>query len=248
MDITVNQSNQPVVPAIVKRELSWLSHHLILVGVIILVLFGGVYEVENLMEKHDKAREQASAQALQLVVAQVKTLENHMATNDAASAQREAQYNATIQTLSAAIAARDKALQQQIQKNATLTAQQAAARLAEQYKVDVASAQAEADKVLIDLPLARSIVTTFDQNVSCQANLTDTETQLTAEQGKNVDLKQQVSDRDSVISGKNEELGKQKKNYEDQISTLKDNARKGKLKWFGIGFVTGYIVGKTHIL
>jgi len=248
MDTPVSQSNQPVVPAIVKRELSWLSHHLILVGVIILVLFGGVYEVENLMEKHDKAREQASAQALQLVVAQVKTLEDHMATNDAASAQREAQYNATIQTLSVAIAARDKALQQQIQKNATLTAQQAAARLVEQYKVDVASAQAEADKVLIDLPLARSIVTTFDQNVSCQANLTDTKTQLTAEQGKNVDLKQQVSDRDGVINGKNDELSKQKKNYDDQITVLKADARKKKLKWFTIGFISGYIVGKTHIL
>jgi len=120
--------------------------------------------------------------------------------------------------------------------------------LVEQYKVDVASAQAEADKVLIDLPLARSIVTTFDQNISCQANLTDTKAQLTAEQGKNADLKQQVSDRDGVINGKNDELSKQKKNYDDQITVLKADARKKKLKWFTIGFISGYIVGKTHIL
>ena len=237
----------PAVPSFVKRDISWLTHHLILVTIIVAVLFGGVYGVENLIEKHDKVREAQSAAQLQLVVAQVKTLETNMAAHDEQTAQREAQYNTTINTLILAQAAREKALQQQIQKNATLTAQQAAARLTEQYKVDVASAQAEADKVMIDLPLARSIVTTFDQNVACQANLVDTRSQVAAEQGKNADLKQQVSDRDAVIAGKNDELGKQKKNYDDQIKTLNDGARKGKLKWFGIGFVTGYIAGKAKL-
>jgi hypothetical protein len=239
-------SSSPVVPSLLKRDLSWITHHLILVSVLIAVLFVGVYEIENLMEKHDKAREAASAQTLQLIVEQVKMLETHMATNDAAAAQREAQYNATIQALTTAMAARDKQLQQQIQKNATLTAQQAAARLAEQYKVDSAEVQAQNNTVVADLPVARQFVTTFDQNVACQLNLTDTRSQLGAEQGKNKDLAQKVSDRDGVIAGKNDELGKQKKDYENQITVLKDDARKGKLKWFGIGFVTGYIAGRVQ--
>lgn len=243
----MSSTPNPIVPAAgLKRDLSWLTHHIILVGIIVLVLFSGVYEVENLMEKHDKAREAASAASLQLVVSQVKALEDHMVTNDAAAAQREAQYQAIISQQMTVIATTNKNLQSQIQKNATLTAQQAAARLAEQYKVDASQVQASGDTIIASLPLTRQFVDTFDKNVACQTNLTATTTQLTAEQGINKDLTQKVSDRDGVITGKNDELGKQKKNYDDQITVLKADARKGKLKWFGIGFVTGYIAAKAE--
>lgn len=224
---------------VVKKELSWIAHHLILVAALIVVLFVGVWGVESLIEKHDEKKAQQANIALQVVVDQVKKLEEHQATNDAAVAQREAARDALIQSLVATIARRDAALDQQIKKNATLTAQQAAARLSEQYKAQPGQIVASGDTVIADLPLARSFVNTYDQLVACTANYSDTQKQLTAEQARTTDLKTQVTDRDATIAGKNEELVKQKGKYEADIVVLNAKARKGKLKWFATGFVLG---------
>jgi len=234
--------NLPIVTnaeVVVKKELSWIAHHLILVGVLIGVLFLGVWEVESLIEKHDEKKAQQANIALQVVVDQVKKLEEHQATNDAAVAQREAARDALIQSLVATIARRDASLDQQIKKNATLTAQQAAARLSEQYKAQPGEIVASGNTVVADLPLARSFVNTYDQLVACSANYSDTQKQLTAEQARTADLKTQVVDRDATITGKNEELVKQKGSYEAEIKVIKAKARKSKLKWYGAGVVTG---------
>ncbi len=234
--------NAPIVTdaqTIVKKELSWIAHHLILVGVLIVTLFVGVYCVETLIEKHDEKKAQQANVALQVVVDQVKKLEDHQAQNDVAVAQREAARDALIQSLVATIAKRDATLNQQIQKNATLTAQQAAARLSEQYKAQPGEVTASGDTIIADLPIARSFVNTFDQLTACTANYSDTQKQLATEQARTADLKTQVSDRDATIVGKNTELGKQKDKYEADIKVLNDKARKGKLKWFATGFVLG---------
>src|SRR5258708_34759321 len=95
---------------VVKKELLWLAHHLILVGVLVAVLFLGVWEVESLIEKHDEKKAQQANTALQVVVDQVKKLEDHQAQNDVAVAQREAARDTLIKSLVATIANRDAAL------------------------------------------------------------------------------------------------------------------------------------------
>ncbi len=197
----------------VKKELSWIAHHLILVGILLVTLFLGVYGVETLIEKHDEKKAQQANVALQVVVDQVKKLEDHQAQNDAAVAQREAARDVLIQSLVATIARRDAALDQQIKKNATLTAQQAAARLSDQYKAQPGEITANGDTVIADLPLARSFVNTFDQLAACTANYSDTQKQLATEQARTADLKTQVVDRDNTIKGKDEELVKQNGKY-----------------------------------
>lgn len=229
------------VETVVKKELSWVTHHLILVGVLIGVLFAGVYGVEALIEKHDAEKAQQANIALQVVVDQVKKLEQHQADNDAAVAQREAARDALIQSLVATIAKRDASLQVQIQKNATLTAQQAAARISEQYKTQPGEVVASGDNVLVTLPIARTIVNTFDQLTACAANYSDLQKQLGVEQARTTDLKSQIADRDGTIVGKNTELDKQKSKYEADIALLKAQARKSKLKWFGAGVVVGFV-------
>lgn len=231
---------------VVKKELSWIAHHLILVGVLVAVLFAGVYGVQTLIERHDEKKAQQASVALQVVVDQVKKLEDHQAQTDAQVAQRETARDALIKSLVATIANRDAVLKQQIDKNATLTAQQAAARLSEQYKAQPGEVVASGDTVIADLPLTRSFVNTFDQFTACTANYLDTQKQLAVEQARTADLKTQVTDRDGVITGKNTELGKQKDKYEGDIKVLNDNARKSKLKWFAAGVVTG--TGLKYIL
>lgn len=232
---------------VVKKELSWIAHHLILVGVLVAVLFLGVYGVESLIEKHDEKKAQQANVALQVVVDQVKKLEDHQTQNDAAVAQREAVRDTLIQSLIATIARRDVALDQQIKKNATLTAQQAAARLSEQYKAQPGEIIASGDTIIADLPLTRSFVSTFDQLTVCTSNYLDTQKQLTVEQSRTADLKTQVFDRDATIVGKNAELVKQKDKYEADIKVLNAKARKSKLKWFFAGVIVGYI-GRATVL
>lgn len=234
------------VPPVIKKEVSWLTHHLILTSFLVVTLFGGVFGILSFIGQHDKARDAQNAAALQLVVSQVKSLQDTMASHDAAADARAAQFLSTIAQQNAVIAATNQALKEQLAKNATLTAEQAAARIADQYKANAGEVTASGGNVLVDLPISREIVSTFDQNKACQTNLSSTQTQLTAEQGINKDLTTKVSDRDGVIAGKTEELGKQKTFYEGQISTLKNDARKGKMKWFGIGFAAGYVYAKAQ--
>jgi len=101
---------------IVKKELSWIAHHLILVGVLVVVLFAGVYGVTAIIDKHDKERAQQANVAFQVVVDQVKRLEDHQTQNDAAVAQREAARDILIQTLAAAIKNRDAALMNKLKR------------------------------------------------------------------------------------------------------------------------------------
>jgi len=230
---------------VVKKDLSWLANHLILVGVLVAVLFFGVWEVQSLIEKHDEKKAQQANIALQVVVDQVKKLEDHQAQNDVAVAQREAARDALIQSLVATINARDKALADQIKKNATLTAQQAAARLSDQYKAQPGEVVANGDTVVADLPLARSFVNTFDQLTACTSNYVDTQKQLSAEQARTSDLKTQISDRDATIKGKDDELVKQKTADAADKKVAVDKEKK-KHKWYALGGIGLFEMAKFY--
>lgn len=219
---------------VVKKDLSWLANHLILTGTLVVVLFLGVWEVQNIIEKHDEKKAQQANTALQVVVDQVKRLEDHQAQNDVAIAQRDAARDAIEKALIATINARDKALSDQIQKNATLTAQQAAARLTEEYKAQPGEITASGDTVIADLPLARSFVNTFDQLNTCTLNYADEQKQLSQEQARTADLKTQVSDRDATIKGKDDELVKQKAADAADKKVAVDKEKK-KHKWYAVG-------------
>jgi hypothetical protein len=218
----------------IKKDISFLAHHLILTAVIVLVLFGGVWGVQNIIEKHDAAKAVQSQQALAAVVDQVKRLEQTQAQHDAEVAQRDAARDAREAQLIAAISSRDKALDDLIKKNATLTAQQAAARLTEQYKAAPGEVTANGDTVIADLPIARQFVDSFDSLQTCKANLTDANTQVAVEQSRVADLRTQVSDRDKTIDSKNDELKKQIKADADDKKLAVDKEKK-KHKWYAMG-------------
>jgi len=218
----------------VKKDISFLMHHLILTAVIVGVLFCGVWGVQNLIEKHDAKKAQESQQALAAVVDQVKRLEQTQAQHDAETAQRDAARDAREAQLISAISFRDKALDDLIKKNATLTAQQAAARLTEQYKAAPGEITANGDTVVSDLPISRQFVNTFDSLTTCKSDLTDAKTQTAIEQARVADLRTEVSDRDKTIAGKDEVLQKQIKADADEKKLAVDKEKK-KHKWYAVG-------------
>lgn len=75
---------------------------------------------------------------------------------------------------------------------------------------------------------------------------------LQDEENKNVNLQKEVDSGNALISqgkiavnGLQLELKDQEKSCETQLTVVKAEARKGKLKSFGIGFVTGFISGQV---
>ncbi len=221
-------------PETIKKDILWFAHHLILTGILVAVLFGGVWGVQNLIEKHDEKKAQQAHEELAIVVDQVKRLETTQAQHDAESAQRDAARDALLQVLVATIQKRDAALDDQIKKNASLTALQAAARLTDQYKAAPGEIVASGDTVVSNLPISRKFVNTFDSLIACKADLTDTKTQVAVEQARVTDLKVQVSDRDNTIAGKDLELVKQKEADATDKKIAVDKEKK-KHKWYAVG-------------
>lgn len=218
----------------VKKDVSWLTHHLILTGILVAVLFAGVWGVQNIIERHDEKKDAQAHADLAAVVDQVKRLQETQQQHDVEVAQREAARDAIEAQLIATIQQRDKVLDAQIKRNATLTAEQAAARLTEQYKAAPNEITAVGDTVIADLPVSRQLVGTFDSLVVCKADLTDTKTQVAVEQARVTDLRTQVSDRDKTIAGKDEILQKQiKADAEDKKIAV--NKEKKKHKWYAVG-------------
>ena len=217
-----------------KKTVSFLTHHLILTGILLAGIALGIWGIQGMMEKHDQAERLRAHEDLATVVEQVKNLEQTQAAHDQAAAEREARTDALVNTLLAQIAARDKALDEQIKKNATLTAAQAAAKISDQYKAQPGEVTASGDNVLVDLPVSRQIVSTYDSLQTCKADLTDTQEQLTAVQGVVGALKTQVSDRDATIAAKNTELEKQKKADDEDKKVAVDHEKK-KHKWYALG-------------
>jgi hypothetical protein len=233
----------------IEKDFTWVKHHLILVAVLLLAVFAGVWGVQGIIDKHDQAKDLQFHEELAAARQDTKQALAAAASHDAEIEQREESRDALVKSLVAQVSLRDAQLQDALKKNATLTAQQAAAKLVEQYNAQPTQAQAQGDNVLVDLPLTRQIVGTKDSLTACQGDLTDTQKLLTQEQGRTADLKTQVSDRDKVITAKDTELGKQKKADGEDKKVAVDNEKK-KRKWYalaGAAIVTGiriYFTGK----
>ena len=152
-----------IFPTSLLNDWKWLTTHLILVGVLILVLLGGVYEVNAIIERHDAARSTADAKVLAQVVQQTASLQSALDADQKASAVRDAAATATINTLLSQAAARDAQLKQTLAANATLTAVQAAQKLTVQTGSAPGQITAAGNTVVADLPTAIKFVNAFDE-------------------------------------------------------------------------------------
>lgn len=200
-----------------KSSLSYLGHHIVLLALVVLLAFGSVYGIESLVAKHDAA----SAGRLESIVT---ALEQQVQTSQAQVAQ-----------LAQIVSQRNAQNQQQQRTDASLSAQEAANRLASQTAAAPGEITVSGDLTTIDLPITRKIVGAFDDLATTKANLADTQGALQASQGTVAQQTQLIADKDKACAS--------------ELKTAHADARKGKLKWFGIGLVTGYLVGRvSHVL
>jgi hypothetical protein len=215
----------------------------ILLGVVALLIFVAVYFVDNLIEKRDAADASKYATILASQAAETKTLQQQLAEDSAGNAQRDATYQKTIAQLSQGIIQRNAATQQQQKVDANLDAAASAQRISTQTGAAIGEVTVSGNGVVLDLPIARNIVSDLDAFVSTKGDLADTQKQLTTQQGLTADARKEATDAESVVTSQSVQLVDSTKSCNSQIAVVKAAARKSKLKFFGVGFVLGFITG-----
>jgi hypothetical protein len=221
------------VATVITNDLSWVKHHLILAAFVVVIAFFGVYAVESLISSHD-SKNDAKWQAI--LAAQTAQFTEENKKRDAENAASRAE----ILQIAQSIASRNTQVAQQVKTDATLSAQEAAQRLAQQTKAQPGEVVAQGNNLLVDLPISRGIVTSLDLLPAAQANLTDTQKQLAAQTQISTNLQSDVSGLRTLNQD-------QQKACTAQVAAVKAQARKSKTKigaiFLGIGIVVARLAG-----
>ena len=223
-----------------SKDWTWILSHLVLVGVLAALCFGAVWEVENVIAKHDAATQQKYELILQQQTAATKALEDKLSSDEAVHAQEAAATQAQIAADQASMKQRDALLAVLVQKIATYTPPQVVADL--QPKLHAGTATVQGDNVVLDLPAARDV----DEQLSGIPTLTAKVSTLQSDLDRQTKV---ATDAQSDVQTANTALAAEQKKSVDavavcqaQIATVKAEARKGKMKWFLGGFISGFLV------
>lgn len=216
----------------ILSDLNYLKHHIILLIIVVGLAFGGIYGVESLVANHDIATQSKYELILKQQEQQTSTLEANWQVV-------ESQLLTQNSRLTQEMASANKNLAVQIQKNATLTAQEAAKQIQISTGSQPAEVTANGDNVVLDLLTARKV--------------SDALVTLPVVQTELVDTTQQLKNTQTILTNTQADVVQQKQLVADeitsckaQIAVVKAQARKSKFKWFITGVVTGFI-GKRLI-
>lgn len=96
---------------------------------------------------------------------------------------------------------------------------------------------------LVTPNVAQATVSTLEQIPALQESLTDTEKEYKDEVSLNLAANHVIDADATQIKGLNLQIVDEEKACTAKVDAVNAAARKGKLKWFGIGYVAGFISG-----
>lgn len=214
----------------ITDDLKWLRTHLILLVLVVGLAFGGIYGVESVVAKHDTATSTKYELILQQQEKQTAALE---ASWQVVQAQLIAQNTQLAQSMALA----NKNLAVQIQKNATLTAQEAASQIATTTQ---GTASASGNNVVLDLLTARKVSDALITLPVVQTELVDTTQQL-----KNTQII--LTNTQADVIQQKELIKAEVDSCNAQIKTLKAHQRKNILRALGIGYIAGLLTKRLAL-
>jgi len=213
----------------------WIRTHLILLAVLATLSVGAVYGVLTIQERERSAAEQRQAVIVDALTAQNKIVQQQTAAQITLLTQQFQALEAQNQVLIVALAKRQQAETAVPVHNANLSAVEVAKNL---------GGTAEGDNVVLDLPLARNVLTAVQLVPLLQQDKVD----LAASNGL---LKNEVTNAQSALdlerkahTSDNTTNSATIKLRDDTISTLHAEVRKSKLKWCGICYVAGFLTAE----
>jgi hypothetical protein len=217
------------IQAIEKKAGVFLSaHHIVLYILLAGAGLFGVYAVESKWAAIETARADAAQQALAVEKDHNLQLQNAFAT---AQAQRDKENQAFLQTITQ-LQSQTKV---QIVHDRALPAPELGRRIETitGFKQGTVGVNANQDLVL-PLTLGQEIVARLDQGD------TDAKT-VVAQAGVIVNQQKTITDQAGIIANDKVVLAGQIETDKKVLDAEKANGRKGKLKWFVIGFVSGFV-------
>jgi hypothetical protein len=152
------------------------------------------------------------------------------------NAALQAQVAADRQSLDAAMKSRQVVVVQQQKSDQALPLPDLASRWAQLVNLPPSDFQATPTGIVANVDAAHATVNALDSLQATMATLKDTQTELANDdkvigglQAQIVGLNKQIADADDA--------------NKKEIAALKADCRKGKMKWFKVGFVTGFVSG-----
>ena len=231
----------------VVADLKWVKTHIILLIVVAALVFASVYGVESVIAKDRAANDSKWQAILAAQTQQTSALQTQLTKDEQSFAQQNAALLQTIAQLSAQRTARDTQTQKQVQVDANLSAVDTAARLAQQTNAAAQEVTVQGASILLDLPIARSVVASLDTLSSVQADLADVNGELAAETTVAQNNAADAAEQKKLIAAMTVQASDADKTCKADVAKLKADARKSKLRWFGAGFIAGLITGHFGI-
>lgn len=233
------------VSTVVTESKTWLQKHTAIIATV-LFLATAVFVTQKYFD-YKVANDGKASQAIQqqldeqkIINAQTltqaqKTLDDYKTALDVYAKQNSA--------LTAAIAARDKGVQQQQATNATLPPSALASRWATLIGAKAGEITAGSSGITVTEDAALTSVNMIEEVPVLTQDLKDKQTEITnlnTEVNKSELL---VTQGQTLVDGLQAQLVDQSKACKIQVQTVTDSAKKSRLKWFGAGFVTGFVTG-----
>ena len=204
------------------------KHHLILYGVAILLALSGVYLIESRIATVAEAKAEAAQVALAVEKDHSAQLASTYAANQAQRDKENAQFLTTIAQLQSQAKVQiihDKALPppELGQRIETL----------EGFKTGTVSVDPNSN-LIVPVPLAQQIVADLDQAKADADTVMKQDSIIKNQVGTIGELNSIVAEDKKVLAAQIDADAK-------TLSVVKAQARKSKLKWFGVGVVVGFV-------
>ena len=224
---------------------SWFRAHERII-VVALILAVGAFGLNKYFDV-SAAKADAKAVAAEQVAADAKANSAALAAQSAIQAQ---QYQALVIALAAqnaslarSIASRQAALPVQQATDARLPLSDLATRLQTLGNAPVGSISVAGNQIDLTPSGAVSVTQTLEQVPVLQGNLAD-ETKIALNTRQELEKSDVLSaDLNAQITGLNNQLTADANSCKLNIAAVKADARKGKAKWFRIGYVAGLVSG-----
>ena len=228
---------------VVTNVESWLKVHERLLIVLFVIAFGvflaqKYFDLSASIENHKFVQSQSVLKAQQDKNTEaIKEAQSALADYKTALQQSKVQNT----KLALAVTQRDKQLTQTQTQDKTLPTDQ----LASKWQSMVGTSEVKSVDAGYQVSVAAGLATVeqLEQVPVLQQNLSDEqqkETNLQNTLDKSNDL---ITQGKTVVTGLQSQIVDQQKTCSIEVQTAKDNARKSRLKWFGAGFIIGYITG-----
>jgi hypothetical protein len=217
---------QPIQALEKKAGVFLTTHHVILYVILAVAIGMGIYFIVSKNAAIQEARAQAAEQALAVEKDHSAQLTAQYTANEAKRQQELLQIYSTIAQIKS-------------QTKVQIVHDQAAPAPEVGHRIETITgfqqgtiALSPKDELIVPLPVAHSIVALLDQGeadakiVKQQQGVIDTQTST-------------ITDQKAIIEEDKKVLAAQIDTDTKVLNAEKANARKGKLKWFGIGYVAG---------